>query len=281
MMNTKMRDQVKGLTFKEAISSYSERAKFVKTSSKKTFLMVCILLFIGVVCFGLNAYVFLFGVRRFLHVWHSLMPIILMIYPLCTGAWVTKQYTWFIIVVVRAWVHQPDNDETSDEDSGIDEEPEEKKIAPVNKPRRKSSLQNLWGAIKLSTLKENAENTIVDEAKQEPLEQNVNGGEETQEKTSDEGTKSVGSGFASTVTAIQAINKLKKKAKRSKFNFEKFLSYLESMRPTVGFHIAGIMVTWDLVSTTLFLLFSVVAVFMQESIFGSTKSTIDMDATEL
>ena len=82
--------------------------------------------------------------------------------------------------------------------------------------------------------------------------------------------------LASTVAAATAVNKFKKQAtkNRPRFNFEKFLSYLESMRSVVGFSIAGIMVTWDLVSTTLFLLFSIIAVFMQESIFGSQKSTL-------
>lgn len=80
--------------------------------------------------------------------------------------------------------------------------------------------------------------------------------------------------FASTVTTAQAINKFRSAKNRPRFNFEKFLSYLESMRSVVGFSIAGIMVTWDLVSTTLFLLFSIIAVFLQESIFGSQKSTL-------
>ena len=82
--------------------------------------------------------------------------------------------------------------------------------------------------------------------------------------------------FASTVAAATAINKFKKQVTKSRprFNFEKFLSYLESMRSVVGFSISGIMVTWDLVSTTLFLLFSIIAVFLQESIFGAQKSTL-------
>lgn len=77
-----------------------------------------------------------------------------------------------------------------------------------------------------------------------------------------------------TMAAAKAVSKFKRVAKRPRFNFEKFLSYLESMRAVVGFHIAGVMITWDKVSTTLFLLFSIIAVFVQESIFGSKKSTL-------
>merc|ERR1712131_79109 len=116
-----MKDRDTVLSFKEAISSYSKRAKFVKISGS-TFLVLTNLIVVGGLCFGLNAYVFLFGTRHYLHVWHSLLPVLLMIYPLCTAAWTTKQYTWFIIIVVRAWVHNDDLDETSDEESDEDED---------------------------------------------------------------------------------------------------------------------------------------------------------------
>ena len=80
--------------------------------------------------------------------------------------------------------------------------------------------------------------------------------------------------MAKIVNTARTVDKFKTKARRHRFNFDKFLSYLESMRSVVGFTIAGIMVTWDLVSTTLFFLFSVIAVFVQESIFGSQRATI-------
>ena len=74
-------------------------------------------------------------------------------------------------------------------------------------------------------------------------------------------------------TVVKAAGKFRKAAKpKWNFNFEKFLSYLENMRPVVGFQILNTIVTWDLVSTIIFLLFSILAVFVQESIFGSSKS---------
>ena len=76
-------------------------------------------------------------------------------------------------------------------------------------------------------------------------------------------------------TAICAIGKFKKaSAIKPRFNFEKFLAYLESMRGEVGFEIAGFMITWDKVSTTLFFMLSIVAAFLQNSIFGSKHSTL-------
>ena len=80
--------------------------------------------------------------------------------------------------------------------------------------------------------------------------------------------------FSTLVSAAKAVSKLKRATKR-RFNFDKFLSYLESMRPIVGFSIGGVIVTSDLVSTILFLIFSIVAVLVQESIFGSQKSTLN------
>ena len=79
--------------------------------------------------------------------------------------------------------------------------------------------------------------------------------------------------IASVVNTKRRISKFTKNRK-ARFNFSKYLSYLETMRSAVGFSISGIMVTWDLVSTTLFFVFSIVAVFVQESIFGSQDSLV-------
>lgn len=257
-MSQKMKDKQRILAFKEAISSYSKRAKFVKSSSNKTFVVLTTLMVVGVLCFSLNAYIFLFGKRNYLHVWHSLLPIVLMIYPLCTAAWVTKQYTWFIITVVRAWVHRDDLDEASEEQ--VDEEQKKNGSVPNIKKRFWQSIHR-----KNITDKNSQKLSVLSEVGSlPPWQQQAKSVVNTGETNS----------FANAVSAINVANKFVKLTKQPRFNFEKFLTYLESMRSVVGFHIAGIMVTWDLVSTTLFLLFSVVAVFMQESIFGSQKSTL-------
>ena len=61
---------------------------------------------------------------------------------------------------------------------------------------------------------------------------------------------------------------------RPKFQFEKYISYLQNVSLTTGFRVAGIVITWNKVSTLFFLLFSIMAVFVQETIFGNAKSTI-------
>ena len=74
--------------------------------------------------------------------------------------------------------------------------------------------------------------------------------------------------------SVRFIGKLQQERKRTKFPFEKYITYLEKVSRNVGFSIGVVLVTWDLVSAVCFFLISVIALFVQESIFGKTKSTI-------
>ena len=74
--------------------------------------------------------------------------------------------------------------------------------------------------------------------------------------------------------AARAVGKLKHNAKKPKFNFEKYISYLQNVLPNIGFDIMGIIVTWNMVSAIIFLEVSVLALFVQESIFGNSKATV-------
>lgn len=296
-MSVKMKDKTHVLTFKEAISTYSSRAQFVKQSSSKCLVVLTTLLFTAVVCFGLNAYMFLFIQRRYIHVWHSLLPATVMIYPLCQAAWVTKKYSWFIIVVVRAWVHRDDLDETSsEEDSGIEELEKSPKKTSLNLPTLPKFSKKRKRDQELSKLERNRKKQgvgRVHSAARGRLKRSSSLGATSDQLAgilkkkhslfpwqrdlatlNAESNEKTQNSFAGAVRAAKAIAKFRKNAKKPRFNFEKFLSYLESMRSVVGFEIAGIIVTWDLVSTSLFLMFSIIAVFMQESIFGSQKSTL-------
>ena len=208
-------------------------------------------------------------------------------------------------MVVRAWVHRDDLDSSSsDEDSGIDEplktsqdkktfagkspffskkkldETVSSSVAGIFKSGRPKSA-HFESQRKLSGFRRSSSVQIKDRNKRKSTHLMPWQKAAAEKQLSDPGnvagsTTSINSvpRFASTVAAATAINKFKNVKNRPRFNFEKFLSYLESMRSVVGFSISGIMVTWDLVSTTLFLLFSIIAVFMQESIFGDQKSTL-------
>ena len=74
----------------------------------------------------------------------------------------------------------------------------------------------------------------------------------------------------------KAVGRLQHRIKRPKFNFEKYISYLQNVIPTVGFCIAGVIISWNMVSTLLFLEFSLLALFVQESIFGSQTATVKL-----
>lgn len=76
--------------------------------------------------------------------------------------------------------------------------------------------------------------------------------------------------------AARAVGKLKHNAKKPRFNFEKYISYLQNVLPNIGFDIMGIIVTWNMVSAVIFLEVSVLALFVQESIFGNSKATVTL-----
>ena len=197
-------------------------------------------------------------------------------------------------MVVKAWIHRDDLDESSSDNSGIDDlyrnngkKTLETKLSGSRNFKglaffkRKNNLQS--GKEKLVPGKKKLEvshSTPVDPSKtstkekQAPNELNIPLWQKAVLKTSDDEEIRPPSPSKLNAATVAAIGKFKKVAAKPRFNFEKFLAYLESMRGVVGFEIAGAIVSWDKVSTTLFFLFSIVAVFLQESIFGSQKSTL-------
>ena len=78
------------------------------------------------------------------------------------------------------------------------------------------------------------------------------------------------------IGSARFFGKLQHKRKLPKFQFEKYISFLEKVSRNVGFSIGVVLVTWELVSAVFFFLISVIALFLQESIFGKAESTIKM-----
>ena len=70
------------------------------------------------------------------------------------------------------------------------------------------------------------------------------------------------------------IGRMQHRRKLPKFHFEKYITYLDKVSRNVGFSIGVVLVTWELVSTVFFFLISLIALFVQESIFGKAESTI-------
>ena len=57
--------------------------------------------------------------------------------------------------------------------------------------------------------------------------------------------------------------------KKRKFNYEKYIIYLESILPTVGFSIGGVIITFNGIYTFIVVLTFLVGVFAQEAFFGN------------
>ena len=74
--------------------------------------------------------------------------------------------------------------------------------------------------------------------------------------------------------SARLVGKLQHRRKLVKFHFEKYITYLDKVSRNVGFSIGVVLVTWELVSAVFFFLISLIALFVQESIFGKAESTI-------
>ncbi len=59
-----------------------------------------------------------------------------------------------------------------------------------------------------------------------------------------------------------------------RFDFERYIIYLQCLLPDVGFTVGGCLVTWDKVFGLAVFMTSLAAVFIQEVMFGSRKNTI-------
>jgi hypothetical protein len=59
-----------------------------------------------------------------------------------------------------------------------------------------------------------------------------------------------------------------------RFDFERYIIYLQCMLPDVGFSVGGCLITWDKVFGLAVFMTSLAAVFIQEVMFGSRKNTI-------
>ena len=167
-----------------------------------------------------------------------------------TSCGFTLHFTFrHLVAVVKAWV------EISDSDSDSDDEQQQKTISAHSTRESSVDRHDLWAP--QSPLRIHMPDTgpvIVRPYNQDEVKR----------------LKNVFSGSA------RFIGKLQQKRTRSKFQFEKYITYLEKVSRNVGFSIGVVLVTWDLVSTVFFFLISLIALFVQESIFGKTKSTISI-----
>lgn len=68
----------------------------------------------------------------------------------------------------------------------------------------------------------------------------------------------------------KTFHKWRTKTKKKKnFNYEKYIIYLESILPTVGFSVGGVIIDWNGIYTFIVIMTFLVGVFAQEAFFGN------------
>ena len=241
-----------------------------------------------VLSFVINGYNFLFLHRYAVYLWFALVPMLWSVVPLSMAAWATDAYQGYVTSVVKSWGEHPQSDESESEGEEMDEYHEtlkklqqtkgksaliartnllssiKKKKLVLKKDRRMSATlakqhwEDLRSTVKPNTLRSSAHDIMA-------LNDTRNGE-----------TKLTTATRASLVNkSLRALPSGPAKAKKSKFSFKTYVLYLEGVIHEVGFSIGGIVMNWEKVSSLGLLWFSLTAVFIQEVLFGSRKSTIN------
>ena len=294
------------LTFREAVQIFDHRAQFIRRSSNACLvrcpsiklnvttpfvtaivvylqIMLVNLVLTTALSFTINAYNFLFLNRFAIYLWFALVPMIWSVTPLTVAAWATETHHSYVVSVVKSWGEHPASDESESEGEEMDEYHEAMKKLKVN--RSKSVLiasTNLLKSLqrkrlilkkdrRLSLAAQRRESLAATEESNipgqtddfKPLPNNL------QLLNTNLRTTPMASLYNNAITT-QAPNKERK----SKFKFKSYVLYLQGLSPSTGFSIGGIVLTWEKVSNLAILLVSILAVFIQEILFGSRKSTL-------
>lgn len=235
--------------------------------------------------------------RLAIYLWFALVPLIWSVTPLVIAAWATETYQSYVVSVIKSWGEHPEDDESSSEGEEMDEYQEAIKKLKVNKSKSlliasTKLLKNLQR--KRLVLKQDRRMSIALRRESFVLPGqpgNQLPGQNSQDyivrpndplqvldvdACSDAGTDD-GNVTNSHLLAENFLHKRRQfethPEKKSKFNFKTYVMYLQGLIPSVGFSIAGIILTWEKVSTLGVFLISLLAVFIQEIVFGNRKNT--------
>lgn len=269
--------------------------------------MLCNLVLTTVLSFVINGYNFLFFSRRAIYLWFALVPMIWSAAPLILAAWATENYQAYVASVVRSWGEHPESDESDSEEDDIEEYQEAMKKLNVNRPRsvliastnllktlnrkrlilRKDRRMSVAATRRESQVRE-GQNSLADDEEetigttrktslgiQPPLPMQVDDLDARQEDTFPQtglpSTCILNSGF--TTNGVRKKRPATEK-KKSKFNFKSYVMYLQGLIKEVGFSVGGMVLSWEKVSSIGILWVSVLAIFIQEIVFGNRKSTL-------
>lgn len=240
--------------------------------------------------FTINAYNFLFLDRFAIYLWFALVPMIWSVTPLTVAAWATETHHSYVASVVKSWGEHPASDESESEGEEMDEYHEAMKKLRVNRSRsvliastnllktlqRKRLILKKDRRLSLAAQRRESlaatDDTYIpgqtDDLK--PLPNNL---QLLSSNLDSFRTPPISSLYNNTITT-QGPTPTPNKERKSKFKFKSYVMYLQGLNPSTGFSIGGIILTWEKVSNLAILLVSILAVFIQEILFGSRKSTL-------
>ena len=239
-----------------------------------------------VLSFVINGYNFLFLHRRAVYLWFALVPMLWSVLPLSMAAWATDTYQGYVTSVVKSWGEHPQSDESESEGEDMDEYHDTLRKLQQSNCKGRSSLitsTNLLSSIKKKRLVLKKDRRMSSAASVMAM-QNWDKVRASTRLASSDAVLSLtdiknSETNISAATSHRAVNGGPRvadgKPKKSKFNFKTYVLYLEGVIHEVGFSIGGVVLSWDKVSSLGLLWFSLIAVFIQEVLFGSRKSTIN------
>lgn len=297
------REQHVRLTFREAVQLFEHRSQFIRRSSNACLFMLCNLVLTTVLSFVINGYNFLFFNRRAIYLWFALVPSIWSILPLILAAWATENYQAYVASVVRSWGEHPESDESESEEEDMDEYQEAMKKLKVNRSRsvliastnllktlkRKRLILRQDRRLSLAAVRRESQvsesrPSLVDDASSNGINRNLlgvqnplrvvdmeTGGEDTFSEARLPPTCILNPSFTPHSSDPPTATK---PGKKSKFNFKSYVMYLQGLIKEVGFSVGGMILSWEKVSSIGILWVSVLAIFIQEIVFGNRKSTL-------
>ncbi|XP_048576769.1 uncharacterized protein LOC5518542 [Nematostella vectensis] len=277
------------LTFREAVQIFEHRSAFIRRSSNACLYMLVNLVLTTALSFAINAYNFLFLDRKAVYLWFALVPMIWSVTPLTVAAWATETYHSYVTTVVKSWGEHPESDESESEGEEMDEYHEAMKKLKVNRSRSVLiASTNLLKSLKRKRLilKKDRRLSLVAQRRESLVENQLPGQtspnnfltvsdslQRLNEELDSRSPPTLHSNNNSS-ESLPSNTPLKESPRKSKFNFKSYVMYLQGLIHETGFSIGGIILTWEKVSSLAILLVSVLAVFIQEILFGSRKSTL-------
>ena len=276
-------------------------------------MMLIILVVSSTLSFTLNVYNFLFVKRFAVYFWFAVLPLLWIAIPLGVAAWVTDTYQTLAGVILKNWAQSSGGagHTSAKEVVKSDVTPEVTCITCRSSARlrsthctgsqyarqkfRKSSRNVIRPLQIMSYPKEsntdfafyigagNIQNSFYLPRNKEKFSSADTPEPTVEQQETDqrplERVMSEGIGLTPAV-GERAMDKASVTSRENsqsipvKFDFERYIIYLQCLLPDVGFSVAGCLITWDKMFGLAVFMISLAAVFIQEVIFGRRKNTI-------